>query len=88
LIATWSLNASNIKDAILNICKRRERNALGLASLKGTQLVINALGKLLALLLGLLHLMCWNLLLVDPGLLLGHCYWKLLLRSYMMHMYV
>jgi hypothetical protein len=55
------------------------RNAPGLASLKETRLVINALGKLLALLLGLLHLLCWNLLLVDPGLLLGHHYWKLLL---------
>jgi hypothetical protein len=40
--------------------------------------VINALGKLLDLLFGLLHLLCLNLLLVDPGLLLGHCYWKLL----------
>jgi hypothetical protein len=36
--------------------------------------VINALRKLLTLLLGLLHLLCWNLLLVDHGLLLGHCY--------------
>jgi hypothetical protein len=50
--------------------------------------VINALRKLLALILGLLHLLCWNLLLVDPDLLLGHCYWKLLLRSCMMHMSV
>jgi hypothetical protein len=41
--------------------------------------VINALGKLLAWLLGLLHLRCWNLLLVDPGLLLENCYWWLLL---------
>jgi hypothetical protein len=41
--------------------------------------VINALGKLLALILGLLHLLCYNLLLVDPGLLLGNCYWWLLL---------
>jgi hypothetical protein len=44
------------------------------------------LGKLLALLLGLLHLLCLNLLLVDSGLHLGHCYWNLLLRSRMMHM--
>jgi hypothetical protein len=36
--------------------------------------MINALGKLLALLLGLLHLLYLNLLLVDPGLLLGHYY--------------
>jgi hypothetical protein len=49
--------------------------------------VINALGKLLALILSLLHLLCWNLLLVDPDLLLGNCYWWLLLRSYMMHMH-
>jgi hypothetical protein len=48
--------------------------------------VTNALGKLLALLLDLLLLLCLNLLLVDPGLLLGHCYWKLHLRSCMMHM--
>jgi hypothetical protein len=41
--------------------------------------VINAFRKLLVLLLGLLHLLCWNLLLIDPALLLGHCYWKLLL---------
>jgi hypothetical protein len=49
-------------------------NALGLAFFEGTRLMINALGKLLALLLGLLHLLYLNLLLVDPGLLLGHYY--------------
>jgi hypothetical protein len=59
----------------------------GFASFEGTRLVINALGKLLALLLGLLHLLCWNLLLVDPGLLLGHRYWNFLLRSCIMHLY-
>jgi hypothetical protein len=65
-----------------------ERNTPGLASFKGTRLVINALGKLLALLLGLLHLLCWNSAGDHLGLLLKHCYWKLFLRSYIMHMYV
>jgi hypothetical protein len=50
--------------------------------------VVHALREFLALLLGFLHLLCWNLLLVDPGLLLRHCYWELLLRSCMMHMSV
>jgi hypothetical protein len=41
--------------------------------------VVYALWEFLAWLLSLLHLLCWNLLLVDPCLLLGHRYWKLLL---------
>jgi hypothetical protein len=72
----------------LNYLQTVGRKALGLASLKGTRPVINALGKLLALILGLLHLLCWNLLLVNHGLLLGDCYWWLLLRSCMMHMHM
>jgi hypothetical protein len=36
--------------------------------------VVHALSEFLALLLGFLHLLCWNLLLVDLGLLLRHCY--------------
>jgi hypothetical protein len=48
--------------------------------------MVLALGQIISLLLSLRHLLCLDLLLVDPRLLLWHCYWKLLLRSCMMHM--
>jgi hypothetical protein len=60
---------------------------LGLASLKGTRLMVHALVHILSLLLDLRHLLCLDFLWVGPGLLLLYRYLHFLLRYCMMHLY-